>query len=85
MDTIRLKRILAVELCLGLGISLGAAAQTGYMAFLQNGPTGTTVTTGDAASYMRAGKDCLQSPCDLLGDISYPAEINHGCDIPCRA
>lgn len=36
---------------------LHAHAAAGYMAFLQNGPTGTPVTTGDAASFMRSHWD----------------------------
>ena len=40
-----------------LAASSHAHAAGGYMAFLTNGPGGTSVTAGDAASYMRAGLD----------------------------
>lgn len=54
-----MKTSMLVSIALGLGSVLPASTTyaQGFMAFLPNGTAGTTVTVGDAASYMRAGVD----------------------------
>jgi hypothetical protein len=56
-----------------LAIGSQAHAAAGYMAFLPNGPTGTSVTTGNAESYMRAGRDW--DGVTIVGGIAVPTII----------
>jgi hypothetical protein len=60
----------AAALWLGSTAVVPRAHAQGYMAFLNNGPGGTTVTAGEAASYMRAGADW--DGATLMGGIAVP-------------
>src|SRR5437764_14744709 len=71
MKTCTLMKTWVVVLWIGLLMTHSMAnAALGYMAFLQNGPMGTTVVTGDAASYMRAGRDW--DGMSVMGGVAMP-------------
>ena len=52
-----------------------AHAANGFMAFLSNGPGGTTVTAGTAESYMRASRDWDRVTLDPTNTFALPAII----------
>lgn len=70
MKTNTFRKSLACALSLGVvGVHSLANAGPGYMAFL---PTETPVTTGEAASYMRAGSDWDGTMANVVNNIAVP-------------
>jgi hypothetical protein len=73
MKTIMIRKMFTWALAFaGLGVNLWANAGPGYMGFLLNGPTGTQVTTGEAASYMRQGSDWDGTAAHVVNNIAVP-------------
>ena len=59
----------------GAAVVPRAQAQ-GLMSFQTNGPGGTTVTTGQAESYMRAGLDWDGTAANVIGGIAVPTVLS---------
>ncbi len=67
-------RLLAIVVGIASGALSTAATAQGFMSFQANG--GTTVKTGEAGSYMRAGLDWDHAAVHLVGGIAVPTVIN---------
>jgi hypothetical protein len=68
-----MKRIaLTLGFVCGVAFHGSVALAQGYMSLRPNGPAGTPVKAGDAASYMRAGTEWDQSPSTIIGGVATP-------------
>jgi hypothetical protein len=82
MKTMTFTKVLAIVVVFGALTPYSLLCATpGYMAFLTNGPSGTTVTIGDASSYMRTGTDWDKSASHIVNGVAVPTLLQEPSSI----